>query len=260
MKLLISRLLRAAFAFGVLYFFLLLFGFFKEEPINNNSIEYKKEKWSHSFKMDKTDRFHIETATTDNGIATLQLQRYAGILSMYLQIPSGRFVCRDDCIVRIKLNGRPASEYIALSTRDPKIINVRLKRIDIEGIKLSKNVHIEAEVSNYGWNYNGEKMFSFDVSGNPFVGKVSININEIRKMVDSGKKPEMLSADDGSKKIESFEACKKIFYKFHNNENYVSVIEREEKNFIVGVIYSSIDGAVLNCSKKDNSMTMLEYM
>ncbi|AYH00866.1 hypothetical protein C5E26_07885 [Pectobacterium parmentieri] len=222
--------------------------------------EVDKERWSHSFEKDKFDGFHIETATTDNGIAKMQLQRRAGMFSLNLFMYGGKFSCGEDCTVRIKLDDNKPETYIALGNKNERFLSVILNKRDVNNIKQSKVIDIETSVIDYGFNYNGKKIYSFLLLGNPFVGEVNANVEYIRKLVSSGKKPETLSTGDGGRKIESFETCKKVFYDYYNNKKYVSLIEREDARILVGFIYSSVGGVMLSCRDDVSEMTILEYM
>ncbi len=222
--------------------------------------EVEKEKWAHSFEKDKFDGFHIETATTDNGIAKMQLQRRAGMFSLNLFMYGGEFSCGDDCTVRIKLDNNEPETYISLGNESGRVLSIILNKKDISAIKQSSVIHIETNVVNYGFNYNGKKVYSFSLQGNPFIGEVYANVEYIRSLISSGKKPETLSAENGAKKIESFKTCEKVFYDYYNNKNYASLIESKDSGVLIGFIYSSAGGVMFRCRHEISEMTILEYM
>ncbi|MDU4539941.1 MAG: hypothetical protein E6Y55_02675 [Klebsiella michiganensis] len=104
---------------------------------------------------------------------------------------------------------------------------------------------------------NGEHVLEFDSKDNPFVGRKTYLISEIREMIDSGKPPKRTKTSEVPMDMPKFDICKKVANK-SSEDGKITVTEVNKKDEFTTATYGEDSVTTLAC-KRGSKTSMLSF-
>lgn len=225
--------------------------------------------WKHEVTQDKMGRGSDEVATVVSSntlslqppyegkqYATFSLRSLRGENNEFVvSVEKGQIICEQDgCGLLVRVDDEKAFRLIGSHPKDGSsdMVVGSINTEDLRKIKKAKSILIELTIYQ-----NGEHILEFDSKDNPFVGRKTYLISEIREMIDSGKPPKHTKTSEVPMDMPKFDICKKVANK-SAEDGKITVIEVNKKDEFTTATYGEDSVMKLAC-RRGSKTSMLSF-
>lgn len=216
--------------------------------------------WKHEIMQDKMGRGNDEVATvvSSNTLslsapydgeqrATFSLRNLRNQGNEFVvALEKGQVICEQDgCGLLVKADNEKAFRLIGRHPKDGSsdMVVGSINAEDLRKIKKAESILIELTIYQ-----NGEHVLEFDNKDNPFNGRKTYLISEIKGMIDSGNPPKHTKTSELPMDMPNFDICKKVANKNEEDEG-ITVVEVNKKNEFTTIKYDESLVTKIACTR-----------
>lgn len=225
--------------------------------------------WKHEIKEDKMGRGNDEIATviSSNSLslsppydgtqkASLSLRWLRdGANEFVVALEKGQIVCEQaSCALLIRADDGKAFRITGAHPKDGSsdVVVGTLSTEELRKIQSAKKILIEVTVYQ-----NGEQMLEFDSKDNPFIGRKTYLLSEVKDMVSAGSPPKATKYTEVPMDMPDFSICKKVANRAAEGDE-LRVVEVNKKDELTVATYFE-DSAIKQTCKKGSKKSIISF-
>lgn len=228
--------------------------------------------WRHEVTQDKMGRGSDEVATVvsnntlslsppydgkQNAAFSLRSLRDQGN-EFVVAIEKGQIICEQDgCGLLVRVDDEKAFRLTGSHPKDGSsdMVVGSIGAENLRKIKKANSILIELTIYQ-----NGDHVLEFDSKDNPFTGRKTYLLSEVREMIGSGTPPKHTKTSDTQMDMPNFDICKKIANK-SDEEGKIKVVEVNKKNEFTAATYGEDSVMKLACTRgsKTSLLSFFNY-